>query len=317
MNTGWFRRFCFATPTSKESRFLVLAAAGLAGLTYRLGPYWWCPAVLLTTIGLGWRGLLGSTIVMYACGQSPWALLATGLACHLVLEHLRELHHKESQHSRTQQELLKTLVHELRNPLFAAKGTIDNLCGRFQEIKPDQLENQLVMASTALQTINQEVDDLTQLFRVEGDGLVARLSTVNVSSVFASLLRRHPEEAHPAHSLVVDGTATTLRADPLLLIQALDKLITNAVVHSSGGEVRVSVYPQVGATWIDVSDQGPGIPVADRQSVFDKDKRMNHESAGFGLGLFLARQYILVQGGELTLEDSDQGCLFRIKLPVE
>jgi signal transduction histidine kinase len=238
-----------------------------------------------------------------------------GLVSTLVIEGFRSLHSQQQRLAKTRQELLQTLVHELRNPLFAAKGTIDNLSARFKEIGTDELETQLSMASEAMQSINQEVDDLTQVLRLESGRLISRPVVTTLEQVYRMLRRRHHSESLVGRQLVLEGGDCVALCDPLLLVQALDKLITNALVHAPHGMITVMATGKGQRVILDVQDEGPGIAQEDRELVFDRFKQLGANSIGFGLGLFLARQYVLAQAGVLTLEDSPTGCLFRISLP--
>lgn len=304
--------------SSREKIGLSCGLVLLLCTSFRLGPDFALAALVLATLSLGPQALLAAVLLLVSTGQGfPWLGVLVSLICWQLQGQLRKDAQEAEKTAHTYQELLKTLVHELRNPLFAAKGTIENLVLRFQDLRAEQLESQLEMACTALQSVNKEVDDLTQLFRLEGGGLVARPVFVKLSAVYSSLRRRHPESSHPEHDLVMEGQPERIYADPLLLIQALDKLVTNAVVHSPGGVVLVRASRQHNLTILEVQDEGPGIPLQDRQSIFEREKRTRHESSGFGLGLYLAREYLLAQGGEITLVPSQRGCLFQIRLPEE
>lgn len=282
---------------------------------------WLGPALLPFSLGLA--ALVSRRYLLSPLCLAVWLLpgpcgpeaLLSGAFLSLVVSGFRTLVIENQKLARTRQDLLKTLVHELRNPLFAAKGTIDNLAARFHELKPEELDLQLEMASSAMQTINQEVDDLTQLLRLESNRLIARPNVVNLKSIYKNLSRRHPEDQHPDHRLVFEGSEFVLTCDPLLLMQAIDKLITNAFVHAPGGLVLVRARECGQRVFIEVQDEGPGITAEQRESVFDRFKQLGGNSIGFGLGLYLARQYVRAQNGVLTLEESTAGCLFRISLP--
>lgn len=274
-------------------------------------------ALLLSSLLSPLRVLLPVTLLlclpMYGFGSEPLFIAPLYLA---LVEGLRSLYKEQQQLASNRQDLLKTLVHELRNPLFAAKGTIDNLSANSTQIKQEDLELQLAMASEAMQVINQEVDDLTQLLRLESGRLVARSSQTSLNNVYRSLLHRHPPETLAKHSIDFEGGEIEGYFDPLLLVQALDKLITNAINHTESGSIRVRAARKARYMLVEVSDEGPGIPSESREKVFDRFRQMSTSSIGFGLGLYLARQYVEAQDGSLTLEDSATGCLFRIRLPA-
>ena len=106
-------------------------------------------------------------------------------------------------------------------------------------------------------------------------------------------------------------------ADPARLRQALDNLITNAVVHG-GPSVEISVAVRADdALTIDVSDRGPGIPGEDLERIFDVGIRLDAERPGAGIGLALARSIAEGHGGALTVESRlGQGTVFTLMLPL-
>ena len=246
-------------------------------------------------------------------GHGTFPLLA-GLVIYFLIEGFRGRVGQESRLAEMRGEVLQTLGHELRNPLFAAKGTIDALMARNKNITADELQQQLTMASGAMQAINQEVDDLTQLLRLESGSLRARPASIRIGSVFDNLRGRFPLSRHPDRPIEFKGEGLTLTADPLLLTQALDKLISNALVHSSEGAITVRAFRDDRGAVLEVEDEGPGIPLSEREKIFERFRQLSPNSIGFGLGLYLARQYVGAQGGTLRLEDTKTGCLFKIRL---
>lgn len=100
--------------------------------------------------------------------------------------------------------------------------------------------------------------------------------------------------------------------------RVLTNLLDNAVRHAAS---RVTVHIEPGR-WarIVVSDDGPGIPPADRERVFDRFVRLDDTRArtegGTGLGLAIAREIARAHGGDLTAEDAQTGARFALTLPL-
>jgi signal transduction histidine kinase len=111
--------------------------------------------------------------------------------------------------------------------------------------------------------------------------------------------------------------APAVDADPARLRQALDNLITNAVVHGGPG-VEISVALRVDdALRIDVSDSGPGIAEEELERIFETGVRLDPERAGTGIGLALARSIAEGHGGRLTVESRlGHGSVFTLSLPL-
>jgi signal transduction histidine kinase len=113
-----------------------------------------------------------------------------------------------------------------------------------------------------------------------------------------------------------------LRGDPLLVRQALLNVLHNATKYSPLGG-RIAVWAgALGPEWIAIriSDTGPGIAPEHRVKIFDRfyriDEARTREAGGSGLGLAIASWSIQVQGGQIQVEDSEQGAAFLIRLPV-
>ena len=314
MNTRMEQLLLGETTESDLREGLILLLPMLVWAHYD-GTQWLIFSLLLAGLLEPKRLLLPLALVLSVpwLGHGLFPLLAS-IAVYLLIEGFRARLRRERRLAEMRGELLQTLVHELRNPLFAAKGTIDALMTRNKDISAGELQQQLTMASGAMQAINQEVDDLTQLLRLESGRLQARPANVELVAVFDSLRARFPQARHPGRLIEFKGDELSLTADPLLLTQALDKLISNALVHSSEGTVWVRAFRDNSGAVLEVEDEGPGIPMSEREMIFERFRQLSPNSIGFGLGLYLARQYVAAQGGTLRLEDTEKGCLFKIRL---
>jgi signal transduction histidine kinase len=104
-------------------------------------------------------------------------------------------------------------------------------------------------------------------------------------------------------------------ADRARLHQVLLNLLDNAARHGpAGGEVRLAVRASQGEIVIDVEDDGPGIPLAERAQVFDRFTRGGRTAGGgTGLGLAISRWVVDLHGG--TIAVADPGSRIRVVLP--
>jgi two-component system, NtrC family, sensor histidine kinase GlrK len=112
----------------------------------------------------------------------------------------------------------------------------------------------------------------------------------------------------------------TIRADPQRMRAALENLISNAVKYSPpGGAIDVRAERRDGRLRIDVVDEGPGIPVAERSRVFEPFYRVDRGATasipGTGIGLSIVQAAIRAHGGEISILDGPGGAHLRIDLP--
>lgn len=182
-------------------------------------------------------------------------------------------------------------AHELRSPIASLRASVDVARSHPDAYAPDELAADLDADVARMQTL---VDDLLLLARV-GATSHAR-TTVDLAALAAVAAGERAE-------VVGSGTAV---ADADAVARVLRNLVDNAVRHATS-RVLVTVAP--GSVTVD--DDGTGIPLADRERVFERfvrlDEAREREAGGSGLGLAIARELARDQGGSVTLADSPLG----------
>ena len=244
-----------------------------------------------------------------------------GLLCTWLVDSYRALYEEKSKLASTRHELLLSLTHELRNPLFAIRGIVRNLARNLKRMPEDQVVLQLNEAQAAIATINRDVEGLTQVFRVDLCGLEPQIKPTKIREIFNAVLKRHPIEFAPQHPIVIASHCDQdkiVSVDPLLVQQSLDNLVSNAIRHTDNGRITLNFESREGRNLFSVEDEGPGIPQQDRERIFERHDQGSREKAmGFGVGLYLVRLYAEAQGGRVGVEEGAVGARFIIDLPEE
>ncbi|KUL24416.1 sensor histidine kinase [Actinoplanes awajinensis] len=162
------------------------------------------------------------------------------------------------------------------------------------------------------------VEDLLLLARVDDQPAPPRHEDVDLDDlVFAERERVGVE--HPA--LRIEGGVSPVRVvgDPDQLTRVLRNLVDNTVRHARE-RVTIGVGARDGHGEIVVGNDGPAIPAADRERIFDRfvrlDDSRSREGGGAGLGLAIAREIITAHQGTLTIDDLAEGAAMRMRLPV-
>lgn len=149
-----------------------------------------------------------------------------------------------------------------------------------------------------------------------------RLEAMTLTDIATTLQLIADQFADIGHTVTYQGPSHAMAmARPDDLHRAVTNLVENAVKF--GSEATISLTMSEGGAIIDVADDGPGISDAQKNAMLqpfvrgDDARNMDHEAAGFGLGLSIARAVTLAHGGELTLLDRQpHGLIVRITLPA-
>ncbi|MEJ1110728.1 MULTISPECIES: DUF4153 domain-containing protein [unclassified Kribbella] len=221
---------------------------------------------------------------------------------------------------RQRRELVANVSHELRTPLAALCAVLENLVDGVAEPDPVALRTALDQA----ERLSALASDLLDLARV--DAGAARLSTTQVPAL--ELLERAVAEARVVgrevrYDVRVTPPDLTVPADPARLHQLIANLLDNASRHSPAGGVVQITAEATGTGWrLEVADEGPGVPVADRDRVFERFGTLTEAEGGggTGLGLAIARWVTDLHGGSIHFVDpaaGSTGARVRVDLPRE
>lgn len=212
-------------------------------------------------------------------------------------------------------DLIANVSHELRTPISALQAVLENIVDGVSE--PDQPTLNAALAQT--DRLGRLVKDLLDLSRIEAG--IAPMHTELVC--VQDLLQGAAQEAAMGPGLV--GFEVDVRPDDLQisgdrdrLRQLVANLLDNAARHSpTAGVVTLRAVREQGNVILDVIDDGPGIPAAERISVFERFNSGRPASdGGTGLGLAIARWVVQLHDGTITVADTDSGCDIRVALPA-
>lgn len=240
----------------------------------------------------------------------------------LVADLSRERFEKERELLRSS--LLSSVSHDFRTPLTAMTGaasTLLEMSDALPEAERRELLESIVNEARRLDEYTQNLLDMTRLgsgsLTLERNWITAGDLTDRVVSRIGPHLREHRVEVE------VDETLPLLHVHAALLEQAVFNVLHNAVKFSPAGSTLVlRVQREEDRLLIRVMDEGPGIPVEERESVFDMFHSATHgdrRAAGSGLGLAICKGMIGAHGGTVQVHDGPEGkgCMVEITLPLE
>ncbi|MFE3255376.1 ATP-binding protein [Nocardia sp. NPDC059091] len=213
-------------------------------------------------------------------------------------------------------EFIANVSHELRTPITALGAVLENLVDGVAE--PDPATLRTALAQT--ERLSLLVSELLALSSVEAGAVALDREPVAVEPLLKEVVAEAEVMAaavdRPVRFTIAAAPDLTVHADRARLHQVLLNLLDNATRHGpAGGEVRIHAHADRTGTVIDVADDGPGIPIADRARVFERFTRGGRATGGgTGLGLAIARWIVHLHGG--TIAVADPGSRIRITLPV-
>jgi two-component system, OmpR family, sensor kinase len=207
-------------------------------------------------------------------------------------------------------------AHELRTPIAGVQAVAEAAIA--PGMQPEERERLHLLLLRESRRAGRLVDDLLVLARLDA-GLELRREPVNL----LELARAEAERAQlvaPDQQLQVRGEPVTVPGDASRLAQVLGNLLDNARRHAGQAAVTITVSGGDPVTVL-VTDEGPGVPPADRERIFDRLVRLDEargEDGGAGLGLAIARGIARAHGGELRCVDppSGRGAAFELRLPL-
>lgn len=256
--------------------------------------------------------------VIVLCGEPVRAtdqrvLEAFAVQTGLVLEYrrLREREDRAAMLERaeaTSTAILRAVSHDLRTPLATMRASVDGLVSG--ALEPADQKELVAAVETSTEQLEQLIDNLLDLSRVESGLVHPRLRPLSLEEVLPLAVAGHPPGAV---ALGVEESVPLVRTDRGLLERVVANLVGNAVRVSGGRPVRVLAHVLPDAVEILVVDRGPGVPPEQRQRMFEPFQRLDDTSAGgLGLGLAVARGLTESLGGTLTVEDTPGGGLTMI-----
>ncbi|TWP33349.1 sensor histidine kinase [Leekyejoonella antrihumi] len=215
--------------------------------------------------------------------------------------------------------LITTVAHELRSPLASVSGFSRTLAGRWSQLRDDQKRWMLDAIETDAQRLSRLVGELLDISRLDTGRLVLHRRPLDLTAAVSERVARIVSAGQDPtrFSVIDDSDGTDLWADPDRVAQIVDNLLQNAVRHGAG-KVRAHVHSGRDNIMLDVSDEGPGIPLDERTVVFSRFWQADaRRKTGSGLGLYVVRGLVEAHGGHVTVLDEGPGATFRVTLPSD
>jgi signal transduction histidine kinase len=214
-----------------------------------------------------------------------------------------------------QRQFVGDASHELRSPLATIISALEVAVAHPELLDRELAAGTLIPEAHRMQAL---VDDLLLLARADERGLAIRHEDVDLDDVTADEAQRLRQET--ALDVHTELHPTRLVGDARALSRVVRNLLENAALHAVS-RIDVAVGSTDGDATVTVADDGPGIPAADRERVFDRFVRLDPDRArsggGAGLGLAIVREIVAAHHGSVAVQDRPGGgTLMTVQLPL-
>lgn len=214
--------------------------------------------------------------------------------------------------------LLNSLSHELRTPIATIMGAVDNLKDNKDLLSPQNSSELLNQISIATSRLNQQVENLLNMSRLETGLFQLDLHWIDVNElVYMLLTQLNPPEGRVIFTPQEDFPICKM--DIGLVEQIIKNLVSNALQYSPAEAIiHISTAYKDSCVMIQIQDNGPGVPLQYYEQLYDKFFRVPHTSAGgTGLGLSIVKGFAEAHGGQIHAAPVlPHGIAFTVRIPV-
>jgi PAS domain S-box-containing protein len=206
--------------------------------------------------------------------------------------------------------------HELRTPITAMKLNTQLMNLSYPHVSAEVLSKM----DRQLNKLSKLVDEMLDISRLSRGRLELNKKDTNLSHLAKDVLFGMMDQLKMASMTLSMNISENVTGhwDPDRLEQVVENLVTNAIRYARNRPLHVKVMMENDRVFLEVCDQGPGIPEEDQQRIFNRFEQLRSfgERGGMGLGLYIVKEIVNLHGGSISVSNLNTGgARFLIELP--
>jgi PAS domain S-box-containing protein len=227
---------------------------------------------------------------------------------------------KERELNDLKSRFVSTTSHEFRTPLASILIISDSLVAYWEKMDKSQVHSRLEKIKEQILHLSSIVNDVLQLSRIQEGKIGVNLEKTNIVGITRSIIESFNADEQLKSKIQFQCLQESVVAllDERLITQVLNNLISNAIKYSpENPEICISIEEKQADIWINIQDNGIGIPVEEHKYLFTPFYRASNTKNihGNGLGLNIVRESTRLQGGDVTFESMEgKGSVFHVLL---
>lgn len=218
------------------------------------------------------------------------------------------------------QNFLSLMSHDLKTPVAKIAGVADNLYTQNSGNPDIREKSQLIIDST--KELNKFISSILDLTKIESSNFGLNKASKDVNLIVESVIKDVNFSANQKNVQVIKQLSPLypIEIDANLMTRVISNLVENSVKYSGPGSiVEVTTWDDEKWVFIEIKDNGVGIPAEELSNIFEKFYRIkndaNHSIKGTGLGLYLVKYFVELHGGTISVDSiAGQETKFLVKL---